>query len=511
MRTAIPQPISKQKIAVTAIAFMILSSAVYSQSAPEGNWSADVAAFAKSIVEKELAPGMGIAIARGDRVVYTAGFGAADLQSGRSVDKTTMFYIASSTKSLTALAAVLAASRGELDLQAPISRYLPNLKLKPPLSADSITVENLITLTHGIMDGGPVVIRTAYTGEFTNSQLLELLAGYPPSKNGREFVYGNLGYNILGLVLETKFGTSWKEIVEKEVLQPLGMNETSAYVSRLDASEIAQPHTTTEEGFRRVPLGKADANMHAAGGHFATAQDLARYLAAHQSNGMLNGKQVFKNTPLLSTHLLHTSQDRQFGPFKRFGWGYGWDLGLYGADTLIHRFGSFVGYRSHMSFMPSHQLGVVVLVNGDGPASFAADLMATYIYDRLRNTQGVDTSYALQLEALVNRTTQFRGQFAAQLAERQKRHAPMPHPLSNYEGTYENKNYGRLIWRVVGDALEVQAGAARSTAEVYDATKNQLRVELTGGGSVVEFRFPQAGGPADTVRYMGEVFERVPR
>lgn len=488
---------------------VLAPTALHAQAALADDWRADVATFARRIVDGGLTPGMGVAVARGDRVDYVAGFGFADLDSGRPVDGTTSFYIASSTKSLTALAAVLAAYRSELDLRAPLSRYLPQLHLRPPLSADSITVEDLLTLTHGIADGGPVVFRTAYTGEFSRGLLLELLREYSPSDAGHAFVYGNLGYNILGLVLEARFGIGWKETVEREVLGPLGMDGTTAYVSRVTPGRMAQPHARTPEGFHRILLGKADENMHAAGGHFATARGLARYLAALQSGGMLEGGRVFPREPVVATYRTHASQDRQFGPFHRFAWGYGWDLGLYDADTLVHRFGAFPGYRSHMSFMPAHQIGVVVLVNGDGPASPAADLMATYTYDRLRGKPNLEATYASRFAELSAGAAESRRQLAAQLAKRRTRQQPLPHRLRDYEGSYENRRFGRMVWRVVGEGLEVRMGVARSRAEVYDATTNQLRVELAGSGVVVHFLFPKGGGPAEAVRYNGEVFGRL--
>ena len=89
---------------------------------------------------------------------------------------------------------------------------------------------------------------------------------------------------------------------------------------------------------------------------------MARYLAVHISGGMLEGRRVLPEAPVRLTHQLHATQDRNFGPYHRFGWGYGWDLSRYGDETIVHGFGGFSGYRSHMSFMPAHGLGVVVLV-----------------------------------------------------------------------------------------------------------------------------------------------------
>jgi hypothetical protein len=202
---------------------------------------------------------------------------------------------------------------------------------------------------------------------------------------------------------------------------------------------------------------------------------------------------VFPAYAIAATHAKHADQDRAFGPFHRFGWGYGWDLGTYEGKTIVHRFGGFSGYRSHVSFEPVSETGVVVLVNGDGPASPAADLMATYIYDRLLGRADLAAEYDRRFSELESRAAEYKKAAADELAKRAARKAPLPHPLGAYAGTYENAKRGAMTWRVVGDGLEVRMGVASSRAEVYDAVKDQLRVELLGGqrGSV---RVPAAGG-----------------
>lgn len=510
---------------------VLMTAQVGAQATLGGDWRADVDAFARRVVEGGLAPGMALAVTQDDWVLHSAGFGVADEESGRGVGEESAFYIASSTKALTATAVVLLAARGVLDLEAPVTRYLPDLRLAQPLDADSVTLSDLLSLTHGIEEGGPVVFRTAYSGDFTPELLIHLLSGYGPSKSGRSFVYGNLGYNILGLVLATTGPGGWKEAVEREVLEPLGMDQTSAYLSRLPPERVAMPHEIGPDGaFHRIRLAKADANLHAAGGHFTTAGDLARFLAAHASGGRLEGRQVWPAEAIRRTHALQAEQDRDFGPFHRFGWGFGWDLGSWhsgsegpedgsagAADseaeqsglTIVHRFGSFAGYRSHMSFLPGSGLGVVVLVNGDGPASSAADLVATYVYDRLLGTPGVEDLYASRLERLASESGKEAAGYRAALERRRERLVPLAHPLDEYAGTFENAEIGRMEWRVVAGGLEVRIGIARSRAEVYDAAADQLRVELTGGGSVATFEFPSGGGPATSVTVAGYRFVRI--
>lgn len=389
-----------------------------------------------------------------------------------------------------------------------MAQYLPSANFPPGISRDSITVEDLLTLTHGMSGDGPIVFRTAYSGQFTRPQLLELLRFHKATGEAETFDYNNLGYNLLGMILESRVGKNWKEVVQSKVLEPLEMNHTTAYRSHMDPDHIALPHQFMPDGWHRTRLAKEDANLHAAGGHFATATDLARYLAAHISGGMVEGRRVFPQEPVMKTQIKHVEQDRDFGPFHRFGWGYGWDLGTYEGDTLIHRFGGFTGYRSHVSFMPDHDLGVVVLVNGLGPAFAAADLVATYIYDRLLEKEKLEERYSEKVKDLQTWAEERKQKISKHLRERRARLEPLPHPLESYAGVYENPKLGQMEWRVLGGGLEVKMGVMWSRAEVYSAKKNQLRVELRGGGEVVGFHFKGKSEKASSLRYNGEEFLR---
>jgi CubicO group peptidase (beta-lactamase class C family) len=497
----------RRNLSLVAATLAMAVTSLAAQS-PSADWRDEVSRFAQSLADAQLVPAMSIAVTQGDRVVYSRAFGFADIASGRRADERTVFYIASSTKALTATAVLARAARGELDLNASIAHYLPALRGRGRLNADSITLRDLLTMSHGLDPGGPVVFRTAYTGELTPDLLVELLAGYAQSPPPRPFQYGNLGYNILGLVLDPRRGDGWKDIVKREVLDPLGMRETSARVSDFQPDTIAMPHEYGADGkYRRIRLAKADANMHAAGGHFTTARDLARFVAAHASSGRLDGAQVFPRELIASAHRQHVDQNSRFGPFRRSGWGYGWDLGTYGDETLISRFGGFSGYRSHMSFMPDRREGVVVLANDSGLASAAADVVATYIYDRLHGKPKMNGAARLGMADLRARADAIRHNLTTNIAERRARTAPLPRALQDYAGVYENARLGRMEWRVAAGALELRMGVVRSEAEVFDAKQNQWLVRITGD-DIVEFAFA-AAGPARALQYRAETFVRV--
>lgn len=473
------------------------------------DWRRDIHHYAQWMIDAGFFPGMSLAVTRGDKVVYVDSVGVADMDSGRRVDDHTRFYIASTTKALTAAAVVLQVSRNTLQLDAPVTRYLPKLQFKPPLKANSVTIGDLLSMTDGIDACLPVVFRTAYSGVFTQPGLIDLMKQCGPSDTGRAFDYRNLPYNILGLVLSSTVKNGWKAVVRRDVLQPLGMKETSDRLSTLDPMHLAMPHAASATGFHRIRLAKADANLHAAGGYFTTARDLARFVATNAADGMLDGRRIFPAGVLASTQTLHASQDHDFGPYHRFGWGFGWDLGRFEGHTIVHRFGSFAGYRSHASFMPDSGIGVVVLVNGVA-VPFAADELADYIYDRLSSDPLLAANdHEKAFRQLALRKVQFAEHFAKQrMVQDARQRRGFAHPLADFSGHFANPLLGTMRWQVIDGQLQVSIGVAQSDASIYDAAANQLRVELTGSGEVVTFHFPKAAGQADSLEYDGYRFER---
>ena len=215
----------------------------FAQTSPDADAAIvrDLDAFIERVMATDLTPGLGVAVVRGANVIYVKGFGFADRERRRRATADTQFYIASTTKSFTALAGALLASRGLIDLDMPLSRALPGAKFHPEVSPDRITLRDLLTHTHGIR-GGPIEIRTAFTGEFTNAQLLDILKFHAPAPTGRSFAYSNLGYNIFGMVLDEKFKEGWKQVLQREVFDPLDLRSTTAWISKVDPNRLAQPY-----------------------------------------------------------------------------------------------------------------------------------------------------------------------------------------------------------------------------------------------------------------------------
>src|SRR5688572_6670696 len=182
-----------------------------------------------------LAPGMGIAVVRDTQVIYLKGLGYADAEARRPFTPQTVFYVASTTKSFTGLAAAMLDLQGKFRLDAPLSRYLPQARLKPPRHADSITIRQLLSHSHGIA-GGPVEMRLAYTGEYQgNEQLVSLLAEHNALPD-QGYGYSTRGYKAAAIGLGPAPGEAGKEPRRGLTFRPLGMKGTARSSPRFQPS-----------------------------------------------------------------------------------------------------------------------------------------------------------------------------------------------------------------------------------------------------------------------------------
>lgn len=480
------------------------SSAVALAPSPSPSAAGDtIERFLRRVVaEVPDIPGMSVAVVRGGDVVYLGAAGYRDREAKMPATTETPFYIASSTKSFTGTASAILAARGALDLDAPITRYLPELSLPAPLVADSVTMRRLLTHTIPFVNR-PVVWRTAYSGQHSPELLVSLLAHSVPRDTG--FQYDNLGYVIASLVLDRVTGDPWQQVLDEVLFDPLGMRRTSAYMSEAAGWDVAAPYQSGE----RIRQLKTDSTMHAAGGMVTTAADLARWIEAQLEDGRVDGRQVLPATAVREAHRRQASLSARFGPYPRFGYGLGWYWSTYEGDTLLHHFGGYAGARAHVSFMPDHDVGVAVLLNSSGANAAAADLVANYAYDVLLAKPGREAKFDSILTSakadLARRAERLRVERAAIAA----RPRTLTRPTPDYAGTYVSPLLGELTVRAAADTLHVSIGQLRSVAGFY-TDPNSIRVELDpGSGQVIQFHVSPAG--VDSLTMSGFAFRRMPR
>lgn len=508
-----------KKIILISLAVLLFGCTGVSQTnAPsEKDFVAAYDAYIKKTLERlPDIPAIAVVVVKDDKPIFVRAYGMADREAGVKADADTLFYIASSTKSFTAMSAALLDREGKIKLADPISKYTAGITFKNQLPLDKITVRDLLTHTSGLRND-VLVNRMAFTGQIDPADIAKVFAEATTFVDARygKYNYDNMGYNIYGVLLENNLKMKWQDLLQKRMFDPLGMKHTTAVISRASAKKwtVAAPYIFDPVVGKEVrsPLPKTDSNMQSAGGIFTSASDIGRWLSVNMNDGKLNGKQVIPAEIVREVHTGYTPVTRSNEPFVGEGqYGLGWQIGKYRNETVIYHHGGFPGYASHISYLPEKKIAIAVLVNGDIAAAKSGHILATYGYDWWLQTPDLQQAYDKQLEDTVTNYAKWKEGGQAAASERAKRTSQLTRASADYVGTYKNEIFGTIEITAVGNDLAVKMGNMNAVATPF-TEKETIRVELVPGqGEVIKF-VPNADGKFASIMYGRIPFERVVR
>jgi CubicO group peptidase (beta-lactamase class C family) len=220
-------------------------------------------------------PGMTLALADRNGLLRSSEYGFADVKAGIKVSPQTLFEIGSISKSFVGIVVLQLADEGKLDLNQPVTNYLPWLKLESKFSP--FTTHHLLSHTSGL-SGVPLLLRTAGT---------TLGVSFEP---GSKWVYSNIGYGLLGLLIEAVDKRPFAEAMGQRVLAPLAMSSSAPVISNEIRERVAvgyQPLQSDRPFPLRGKLGEAPwiEVPEAAGSIAATAGDMGNYLQMLLNHG----------------------------------------------------------------------------------------------------------------------------------------------------------------------------------------------------------------------------------
>jgi CubicO group peptidase (beta-lactamase class C family) len=440
--------------------------------------------------------------------VYTRGFGVTDVTTGERADANTAFYIASSTKPLTALVLSAMAERGEIDLAASLAAFAPNAPFPAAVRADTVTFRHLLAHTSGI-SCDPIAFRLAYSGQHDPDQLWRLLAASDVDAQAPigTFNYTNTGYNIATVLTDRHFGRPWQDMLDREIFRPTGMRHATARISRARSGRwsVAKPHTALPEGITNLYLEKTDQTMHSAGGVVMSANDAVRWLELMIETGAIGGRRMLPAASVLATRTPITTLNAEYAGYKREAYGLGWYHGPYRDERMLHHFGGFPGARAHVSYIPARHIGVAAFANDSSVAAQLTDAVANYVYDRTAGRKDALTAFNTKIGDLIARRDRFYKRVMVERTERAKRKWNLTRPSSDYAGSYENENFGRIEIVAEDNGLCVNYGVMHANAEPF-TTPDTIYVELMpSSGEPIAFE-----GPAfSTLRYDTDTYSRV--
>ncbi|MEM1113944.1 MAG: serine hydrolase domain-containing protein [Pseudomonadota bacterium] len=333
----------------------------------------DVEAFVDGVVlalmAQERIAGSAVAVVSAERPLLFKGYGWANADTGERVDpQKHLFIVASITKLFTASAILQLAERGQVDLQANIRTYLPDIALDT--SQGPVTVAHLLSHTAGFDEPfsftGPYAAMVAAPVSEQIERAAPKAHVYPP---GSVTAYCNFCYVLLGEIIARVSGVPYDEYISSKFLGPLEMTSSTMKINHLgperDSEEtralrgrLAESHQLSDGGFRSQSFPPGMPTTSAAGGLRATAVDMARFMRLYLNRGVLDGKTVLApQTAGLFLQPLH-----QHAPGSGTN-NYGFWSWTSGEHTLVGHGGSGLNQKSKLVMIPELGLGIFIATN----------------------------------------------------------------------------------------------------------------------------------------------------
>ena len=347
----------------------ICSSFAFSQTKEQLN---HLDTYYQKVLKEWNIPGMAIAIVKNNSIIFSKGYGYANLEKKTKVDSNTLFAIASNSKAFTATALAQLVEQKKINWTDKVIDYLPYFKMYDEYTTQHTTIEDLLCHRSGLktFSGDLLWYGTTKTAEEILSVQQHLI---PTSEFRTKFGYSNLAYLAAGKVLEKVTDTTWSNYVSTHFLKPLKMNRTLTSTSQLkNTKNIATPYFIENEKAIELKWLNWD-NIAPAGALISSVNDYAKWLSLNINKGTLNGKTYYtKNsfTKLTTPHInFKVGENTENVHFKSYA--LGWNTQDYQGYQTIGHSGGYDGMISKSTFVPEKGIGIIVLTNSLNWASSA--------------------------------------------------------------------------------------------------------------------------------------------
>ncbi|HEY9228306.1 MAG TPA: serine hydrolase domain-containing protein, partial [Gemmatimonadaceae bacterium] len=305
-------------------------------------------------------PAISVALVDGRRIVWARGFGWADSAAGVPASASTVYRVGSVSKLFTDIGIMRLVEQGKLSLDAPVQRYVPELKPKNPFGAD-FTLRQLTSHRSGLTREPPV---GNYFDDH-NPSLAATVASLNSTslvfKPGTRAKYSNAGIAVLGYVLERTQRESFYPYLKGAVLDPMGLSNSAFQPLPTIQSKLAKATMWTIDG-RTSDAPTFQLGMGPCGSMYSTVLDLGRFLEILFARGVTpEGNRV------LAAATLDTMWTPQFAAAgARTGYGIGFNIGQLNGRRTIGHGGAIYGFATTLLGLPDDSLGVVVTATLDG-------------------------------------------------------------------------------------------------------------------------------------------------
>lgn len=428
---------------------LLIPSLCFSQSKVGSDF---IDSLVNASMERFLQAGISIAVIQDGEVTHLKGYGIASSETGKKVDENTLFAIASNSKAFTTTSLGILVDQGKLSWNDRVIDYIPEFTMYDPYVTQNFTIVDLLTHRSGLGLGAGDLMFFPDGSNFTIDDILRSFQFQKPVSDFRtKYDYDNLLYVVAGEVIRRVSGKPWDQFVQDEIMKKLGMeNSVGIYQNINRNNNVADPHSSEGQEIEQLDAYiKSDGSLAAAGGIYASAKDMSKWVMMHLNEGVygedLSDTLVSKNShdELWKIHTNISFNALGGGLYNTHYRGYGLGFGLRDENgyTIIQHSGGLPGMLSMVTMIPELKAGIVVLTNA-APGGLSLVTLTNEIKDKILEARGIDwLEWAKNRLADTSTAADSVVKIVWEQVERNKNESP---DLESFTGIYKDDWFGEV-------------------------------------------------------------------
>ncbi|MDA0985987.1 MAG: serine hydrolase [Bacteroidetes bacterium] len=396
-------------------------------------------------------PSISIAIVDSDKIIYANGFGFEDAKKTKLATANTIYRVGSVSKLFTDIAIMQLVEKNEIDIDLPVSNYLPDFKPENSFNKN-ITLRHLMTHRSGLVRESPVGSYFDPTAPSIKNSVESIYKSKIVYEPGTKTKYSNAAINTVGYVLEKIKQQPFDEYISENLLNKIGMTNSSFHPTTKIKESLADAVMWSYDG-RETPAPTFRLGIAAAGNLYCSVNEAAKFIKMLASEGMVGNNKIISSSTLNEMYKVQFSKDKS-------GFGIGFAINQLDGFKKVGHGGAVFGFATSLSYLPEKKIGVIVASSMD---------VVNSVTERIAN-------YALRLV----------------LAEKSRKDFPKPiisfqlteNQIQNLKGVYESET-GKFEFLKRGKKIILQSPNTR--AEVRSIAKTDTLIlddKQTFGGRI---------------------------
>jgi len=313
-------------------------------------------------------PGAAVMIIKEGVILFSNGYGLANLENEIPITNETNFRLASITKQFTAMCIMILINHGELDFETTLVEIFPPF----PSYGSNITIRYLLNHTSGLVDYESLIQNDA-TEQVSDMDVYNMMTGLDSTyfTSGTDYRYSNTGYALLAMIVEEKSGLTFSEFLKENIFSPLEMNNSVAHQEGIsNITNRAYGYSQEDDGYNLDDQSLTSAVL-GDGGIYTSLNDMFRW-----------DQSLYVDTLIPYEILNEAFTSGELSSGEKTGYGFGWRMDTYLYRNRAHHTGSTRGFRNVFMRFPDQKISILILTNrNSGRPINIAEKIADYLFD----------------------------------------------------------------------------------------------------------------------------------